>query len=337
ARLTYEQVQEWLYELSLTPARLISNISHLYLVYQTLLKSRHQRGAIDFESVEPVFMFDKNGLVCNIQARNRLEAHKLIEECMLAANVCIADFLLKHEHPGLFRIHDKPTEDKFTALKHYLNSLAVPFMVKYESLAPHHYATLLTQVHDHPQFAAIQQAVLRSMQLAKYAPQNIGHFGLSYDRYLHFTSPIRRYPDLLVHRAAKHILQQQQYKYAYGLNLMGEHTSYTERLAEDLGRKVDAFYKCQYAKTHIGTEFNGVITTVVGFGLFVYIPDLLLDGLVHVTELGQDYFVFDDKKQILVGRKTGIKYRPGQSLHIQIHNVDMAKLFIDLKLAKSKV
>ena len=332
ARLTYAKVQDWVNELSLTPPELVSNISNLYLAYQALLESRHLRGAIDFDTVEPVFIFDDEGMVTELQARTRLEAHKLIEECMLAANVCIADFLLKHKHPALFRNHDKPSEEKFNALKQYLNSIAVPFDVKYDDLAPFHYAKLLEQVHDNPQFPAIQQSVLRSMQLAVYGPNCIGHFGLSYDRYLHFTSPIRRYPDLLVHRAAKKVLMHEVYQYTHDLGAMGEHTSYTERRAEDLERKSDSFYKCQYAKTHIGKEYDGVITSVVNFGVFVYIPQLMLDGLVHVTELGRDYFVFDEKKQILVGRKSGTKFHPGQELKIELAGVDMAKLFIDFKL-----
>ncbi len=332
ARLTYSKVQSWIEELSLTPPELITNISNLYLVFQSLLHSREIRGAIDFDTVEPVFIFDDTGMVKELQPRVRLEAHKLIEECMLAANVCIADFLIKKRHRGLFRIHAKPSAEKFSALKEYLNSIAVPFDVTYKDLAPHHYASLLKETRDNLQFPAIQQSVLRSMQLAVYSPNNVGHFGLSYDRYLHFTSPIRRYPDLLVHRAAKSILEDEEYQYVHDLASIGDNTSFAERRAEDLERKTVAFYKCQYAKTHIGKEFNGLITSVVNFGVFVYIPDLMLDGLVHVTELGSDYFVFDEKKQLLVGKKTGVKFVSGQELQIEIAGVDMAKLFIDFKL-----
>lgn len=335
ARLTYNQVQKWLNELSLTPEELISNISNLYLVYQALLKERSLRGAIDFESIEPLFQFNQEGVVTNIQPRIRLESHKLIEECMLAANVSIADYLLKNNHPGLFRIHDKPSEEKFTILKNFLNSLAIQLNVSFDNLTPKHLAELLERVEKHSQFQAIQQTVLRTMQLAIYSPQNIGHFGLSYDRYLHFTSPIRRYPDLLVHRAVKYILLHKQYNYLYNLVVMGEETSSTERRAEELGRKVDSFYKCQFAKSHLGNEFKGLITSVINFGIFVYIPELLLDGLVHITELGADYFIFDDKKQTLTGKNSGIKFYSGQEVTVQIVNVDMAKLFIDLQLVTS--
>lgn len=332
ARLTYLKVQSWIEELSLTPPELISNISNLYLVFQSLLHSRELRGAIDFDTIEPVFIFDDTGMVKELQPRVRLEAHRLIEECMLAANVCMADYLIKNRHRGLFRIHAKPSAEKFSSLKEYLNSIAVAFDVTYKDLAPHHYASLLKAVRDNLQFPAIQQSVLRSMQLAIYSPNNVGHFGLSYDRYLHFTSPIRRYPDLLVHRAAKSVIEGEEYEYLYDLSSIGDNTSFAERRAEDLERKTVAFYKCQYAKTHIGKEFNGLITSVVNFGVFVYIPDLMLDGLVHVTELGNDYFVFDEKKQLLVGKKTGVKFASGQELTIQIAGVDMAKLFIDFKL-----
>ena len=332
ARLTYSKMQEWLNETSKIPPELAINVANLYLVFQALLTSRNARGAIDFETVEPIFIFDDQGLVKDLQPKIRLETHKLIEECMLAANVCVADFLLKNKHPGLFRIHDRPSAEKFTNLKHFLNSIAISFDVKYENLAPHHFASLLKETRHHPQFPAIQQSVLRSMQLAMYSPNNIGHFGLSYDRYLHFTSPIRRYPDLLVHRAIKQIIANKKFEYARDLSEISEHTSFTERRAENLERKIDAFYKCQYAKTHIGKEYSGLITSVVNFGVFVYIPDLMLDGLVHVTELGHDYFVFDEKRQTLIGKKTGIKFSAGDDLHIQIVSVDMAKLFIDLKI-----
>ena len=332
ARLTYNQAQDWLNDLELTPEPLISNISNLFLVYQALQNGRANRGAIDFDSVEPIFIFDEHGLVSELQSRVRLESHKLIEECMLAANVCVADYLIVHCQPGLFRIHPKPSEEKFTALKSYLNSIAVPFDVKHTNLEPHHYSALLERVKTHPSYATIQQAVLRSMQLAIYSPDNIGHFGLSYDRYLHFTSPIRRYPDLLVHRAVKSTILKGTYNYAHALDIMGEQTSFTERRAEELGRKVDAYYKCQYAGMHIGKIFTGISTSIVSFGIFIYIPELMLDGLLHVTSLGQDYYIFDAGRQVLVGKNTGVKYKAGQEFTIEIASVDMARLFIDFKL-----
>ncbi len=332
ARLTYEGVEEWINNLTLVPSSLVENISALYLSFKALSNAREIRGAIDFDSIEPVFIFNDLGEVENIKPRVRLEAHKLIEECMLAANVCVADFLLTNGHGGLFRVHDKPTEEKFANLKTYLNSLAIKFDIKYEQLEPHHYSDLLHQVRYSENFVAIEQSVLRSLPLAIYSAKNIGHFGLSYKHYLHFTSPIRRYPDLLVHRVAKAIIAKTTYNFSHPLEKMGEQSSFTERRAEDLDRKMDSFYKCQYAKTHIGSEFIGNITSIVNFGIFVYLPDLLLDGLVHVTQLGEDYFVFDNKAQALIGKKTGLKFVMGQMVKVKIIGVDMVKLFIDFQL-----
>ncbi|MCC2625653.1 MAG: ribonuclease [Burkholderiales bacterium] len=332
ARLTYGQVQEWINDLSITPSDLISNISNLYLAYKALLSSREKRGAIDFDTVEPIFNFDAIGNVEAIVPRTRLEAHRLIEECMLAANVTVADFLARHHHQTLFRIHEKPNLEKFTALKDHLNSLAIKFDVKYEQLTPRDYTNLLHQVREHEDFQAIQNSVLRSMQLAIYSPHNVGHFGLSYKQYLHFTSPIRRYPDLLVHRAVKSVINNSEYHYTQPLALMGEHTSFTERRAEESSRKVDTFYKCQYAKKHIGNQYDGVISSVANFGLFIYIPELLIDGLVHVTDLGSDYFIFNEKSLSLVGKSSGFTYAPGQKVQIEIESVNMAKLFINLKI-----
>lgn len=334
ARLTYNKVQEWLTELANTPLELVENISNLYLVYMALNKARSKRGAINFESNEPYFIFDDENQISKIIPRNRQDAHKLIEECMLVANVCVADFLLSNKHPTLYRNHDKPSEEKFNALKEYLNSLAIPFDVKYDDLTPISFARLLDFIHDHPDFATVQQTILRTMQLAVYDQECIGHFGLSYDRYLHFTSPIRRYPDLLVHRAVKAVLKNNIYEFNHSLEVAGEHLSFTERRSEDLERKLDAYYKCQYAKTHIGSQFEGVVASVVSFGLFIYMKDLMLEGMLHVTELAGDYYVYDETKHVLVGKKNGQVYSLGQILKVEIFNVDMAKLFIDLKLVK---
>ena len=304
------------------------------MIYQALLKSRHRRGAIDFEGSEPYFQFDEMGNVSNLAARERKDAHRLIEECMLAANVSVANFLTEHNHTTLYRNHDRPNEKKFTALKDYLNSIAVAFDVTQESVTPKDYQMLVERIKDLPNSAVIQQTILRSMQLAEYAPKSIGHFGLAYEKYLHFTSPIRRYPDLLVHRACKAILEHRTYGYMNSIEAMSEQVSFCERRAETLGRKVDAYYKCKFASQHIGSQFAGVINTVVSFGLFVSIPELLIDGLVHITELGGDYFIFDEKNHSLTGKQNGFKYVAGQSVTILIANVNMDKLFIDLELVK---
>lgn len=333
-RLTYTRVQRFLEGHEEVPLDIHPNIKALYLVYQALLKSRHRRGAIDFEGSEPYFQFDEMGNVSNLAARERKDAHRLIEECMLAANVSVANFLTEHNHTTLYRNHDRPNEKKFTALKDYLNSIAVAFDVTQESVTPKDYQMLVERIKDLPNSAVIQQTILRSMQLAEYAPKNIGHFGLAYEKYLHFTSPIRRYPDLLVHRACKAILEHRTYGYMNSIEAMSEQVSFCERRAETLGRKVDAYYKCKFASQHIGSQFAGVINTVVSFGLFVSIPELLIDGLVHITELGGDYFIFDEKNHSLTGKQNGFKYVAGQSVTILIANVNMDKLFIDLELVK---
>jgi ribonuclease R len=332
ARLTYDKVQDYINDLSITPLDLIANITNLYLVYQLLLTNRNLRGAIDFDTVETKFSFDNNGFINSIIPQIRHEAHKLIEECMLLANVCVADFLLKNNQPSLFRNHEKPSIEKFSLLKDYLNSLAINHKLKYETISPHAYADLLTQVHNHPQFTQIQQMVLRSMQLALYSPNNIGHFGLSYTHYTHFTSPIRRYPDLMVHRAIKAINNNQPCGYQYTLEVMGQQTSFTEARAEELSRKVNSFYQCQYAKLHLHQEFAGTINSVVEFGLFVYIKELMIEGLVHITELGNEYFIFNPENQSLVGRSSGKKFSSGEDIKVIITNVNLGKLFIDLQV-----
>jgi ribonuclease R len=335
-RLTYNQAQKYLDGSESAPSDILDSIAALNMVYQALLAGRKKRGAIDFDSSEPYFEFDEVGNVTGLKPRDRLTAHRLIEECMLAANVSVADFLAKSEHPTLYRNHDRPSEKKFSALKNYLDSIGVSFDVTQETVKPMDYQRLVEQIKDRPNSAIIQQTILRSMQLAEYTPKNIGHFGLAYTRYLHFTSPIRRYPDLLVHRACKAVIKKKAYAYLHSIETIGEQTSFCERRAEELERKVDAYYKCKFAKSHIGNEFTGLITSVVSFGLFVSIPELLIDGLVHVTELGGDYFVFDERKHVLVGKNSGFKYMPGGKLQVMIAAVDMDKLFIDLELAKGE-
>lgn len=331
-RLTYTRMQRFLESHEEIPEDIKANIDGLHKVYRALLKARHKRGAIDFEGSEPYFKFDENGNVSGLAPRERQDAHKLIEECMLAANVSVANFLAEHNHPTLYRNHDRPNEKKFSALKSYLNSIAVEFNVTQESVTPKDYQQLVERIKDFPNTVIIQQTILRSMQLAEYAPKNIGHFGLAYEKYLHFTSPIRRYPDLLVHRACKAIIARRTYGYLSSIDAMAEQTSFCERRAENLERKVDSYYKCKFASQHIGSQYSGIITTVVSFGVFVVIPELMIDGLVHITELGGEYFVFDEKNHSLVGKNSGHKYIAGQGVEVMIAGVNMDKLFIDLEL-----
>ena len=335
-RLTYTRVQKFLDGVEAIPEDIKNNIAALNRVYHALLNARHKRGAIDFEGHEPYFEFDDKGNISALKPRERQDAHKLIEECMLAANVSVADFLSQHNHATLYRNHDRPSEKKFSALKSYLDSIAVPFDVTQETVTPKDYQKLVTAIKERPNTEIIQQTILRSMQLAEYAPKNIGHFGLAYERYLHFTSPIRRYPDLLVHRACKAVIHEKTYGYIHPIEVMGEQTSFCERRSEELERKVDSYYKCKFAQNHVGNEYAGIITSIVNFGIFVSIPELMIDGLVHVTELGGDYFVFDEKKHTLVGKSSGYKYVAGLDVQVVIANVDMEKLFIDLELANVK-
>lgn len=334
-RLTYNIVQDYLDNKKPIPEDISLSIKSLYSVYQALLKARVNRGAIDFDGHEPYFEFDDKGNVSRLIVRERKDSHRLIEECMLAANVSVAGFLAENNHATLYRNHDRPSEKKFNALKGYLDGVAVPFDVTQETVTPKDYQSLVASIKDKPNAEIIEQTILRSMQLAEYAPHNIGHFGLAYERYLHFTSPIRRYPDLLVHRACKAVLNHRTYGYLKSIEIMGEQTSFCERRSENMERKVDSYYKCKYAREHIGNQYAGVITSVVSFGVFVSIPSLLIDGLIHVTELGSDYFVFDEKHHVLVGKNSGFKYQQGQELDVIIANVDMDKLFIDLELADS--
>ncbi len=333
-RLTYNQVQTWLDNKAPIPDDIKASITSLNAVYHALSLARKKRGAIDFEGSEPYFEFDDKGNVSGLKPRDRMDSHKLIEECMLAANVSVADFLDKNNHATLYRNHDRPSEKKFSALKSYLDSIAVTFDVTQENVRPKDYQILVERIKDKPNNHIIQQTILRSMQLAEYSPKNIGHFGLAYERYLHFTSPIRRYPDLLVHRACKAVIHQKTYGYIHSIEMMGEQTSFCERRAEELERKVDSYYKCKYAQTHVGNQYHGIVTSVVSFGLFVSIPELLIDGLIHVTELGGDYYVFDEKRHSLMGKNSGFKYVAGQELDVIIANVDMERLFIDLELVE---
>ncbi len=331
ARLTYEIVESWLEDLTLIPQKLTNTINMLHKIFINLLQVREKRGAIDFNPAEIDFIFTDN-IVAAINPKIRLTSHRLIEECMLIANVCAADFILQHKHQGLFRIHAKPNITKFNALKTYLNSLGISCDIEYDDLTPYAYNTILKQSVNHEQFYAIEQAVLKSMQLASYSVNNIGHFGLNYPHYNHFTSPIRRYPDLITHRIIKAINHNKIYKPHNDFELIADHSSFAERKAETLERTMHAFYKCQIARQYVGNQYQGIVTNVTNFGLFVFIPNLMLDGLLHIAELPSDYFVFNAGTQILQGKKTGIKYYNGQHLLVTLISVNSIKLLIDLSL-----
>jgi ribonuclease R len=281
----------------------------------------------------------KDGTVKRISAVARNDAHRLIEECMVAANVQAAKFIRKNRIPGLYRVHAKPDPDRFDELRLFLVSLGLK-VPHSDHVQPRDFDRMIKQVADRPDSAAISMAMLRSMMHAEYTPKNIGHFGLALDAYAHFTSPIRRYPDLLVHRAIRHLVRGGKpgsYGYdAIRMEQLGEICSAHERRAEDATREVEAWLKCQYMEGKLGQEFPGVITGVTNFGVFVQIPELQIDGLVHVTSLGNDYYKFDPGSQSLVGERTGTRYRLGQSLDIVVAKVDLDTKRIDFQLVEER-
>lgn len=255
---------------------------------------------------------------------------------MIAANVQAAKFIRRHRIAGLFRVHAKPDPDRFDELRLYLLSLGLK-VPHPDHVQPRDFARMAEQVADRPDAAAIYMAMLRSMSHAEYTPNNIGHFGLALDAYTHFTSPIRRYPDLLVHRAIRHILRGgKPGAYRYGRDRMehlGVLCSAYERRAEDATREVEAWLKCQFMEGRVGQQFPAVITGVTNFGAFVQIPELQIDGLVHVTSLGSDYFVFDAASQSLIGERSGRRYTLGDALDVIVARVDMETRRIDFHLA----
>ena len=275
----------------------------------------------------------------SISAVMRNDAHRLIEECMIAANVQAAKFIRKNRIAGLYRVHAKPDPDRFDELRLYLTSLGIK-VPHPDHVQPRDFARMINDVADRPDATAISMTMLRSMSHAEYTPKNIGHFGLALDAYAHFTSPIRRYPDLLVHRAIRHIVNGgKPGAYAYDgsrMEQLGQITSAHERRAEEATRDVEAWLKCQYMEGRIGQEYPGVITGITNFGAFVQIPELQIDGLVHVTSLESDYYEFDAGTQSLIGARTGVRYRLGDALDIVVARVDLESRRIDFRLADDK-
>jgi ribonuclease R len=335
ARLTYNQVADMLAkpqgEIAQQYAAVLPHINHLYTLFQTLLKARGKRGAIDFETVETQMIFNEQGKIEKIVAIVRNDAHKLIEECMLAANVCAASFLHEHEHPVLYRVHEGPTPEKLEAVREFFKEFGLELGGGDEPQAAD-YAKLLKQIKGRPDYALLQTVMLRSLRQARYAPENVGHFGLGYEAYAHFTSPIRRYPDLLVHRAIKAVLKGSQYKPSEKWDALGVHCSQNERRADDATRDVEAWLKCFYMRDHLGNVYDGTISSVTGFGLFITLDELFVEGLVHVSELGSDYFHFDAVKHQMVGEHSGKRYRLGDRVRVQVVRVDMESTKIDFVL-----
>ncbi len=323
ARLTYTEAWE---RLSSKTAK--EHLAILYDVFKVLLGQRERRGAIDFETVETRMLFDARGKIEKIVPEPRNDAHRLIEECMLAANVCAGNFVAEHAHPVLYRVHDVPSAEKVSALRAFLAELGLQ-LPGGEIPRPADYAQLLQRIRKRPDFALLQTILLRSLKQAVYSPNNAGHFGLAFDAYVHFTSPIRRYPDLLVHRAIKAILARKRYD-GVEWEALGRHCSETERRADDASRDVENWLKCYYMRDHVGGTFSGTITGVAPFGLFVTLDDYFVDGLVHISELGRDYFQYDDARHMLLGDRTGMRYRLADRMTVKLVRVDIEQRKMDL-------
>jgi len=317
---------------------LCAHLDDLYALYKVLRKARDRRGAIDFETEETRIIFDAERKIEAIVPTQRNDAHKLIEECMILANVCAAKFLSKHRIPALHRVHDGPTPEKLADLRQFLSGLGLS-MGGGDEPTPADYTALLDSLGERPDRHMIQTVLLRSMSQAVYSPEANGHFGLAQEHYAHFTSPIRRYPDLLVHRAIRHILRGGKvgnfdYKHK-AMMALGEHCSMTERRADDATRDVTAWLKCEYMQEHVGDSFSGVISGVTGFGLFVELSDIYVEGLVHITALTSDYYHFDPARHQLTGENSGRIYRLGDTLQVTVARVDLDERKIDFVLAKT--
>ncbi len=338
ARLTYTEVWQWLTDpASAPPARrdLLPHLKHLHALYGVLKAAREARGAIDFDTVEVALEFDIDGKIVRIDPVVRNDAHRLIEECMLAANVCTAEFLAANGHPALYRVHEGPTPEKLGALRDFLGSCALSLPGGDDPTAGD-YAALLLRIKDRPDYALLQTVLLRSLQQARYRPDNVGHFGLSYSAYAHFTSPIRRYPDLLVHRAIKAVLAGTRYQPSGGSWAeLGVHCSTTERRADDAARDVTNWLKCYFMQDRVGETFEGTISGVTSFGLFVTLDRLYIDGLVHVTELGRDYFHFDAGRHAMIGERSGRVFQLAGRVRVTVARVDLESTRIDFTLAPS--
>jgi ribonuclease R len=369
ARLTYTEVAAILANTKGTEAAkrqpLVPHLLNLYSVFQALLQARQARGAIDFETTETYIVCNAAGKIEQILPRTRNDAHRLIEECMLAANVCAADLLARHKHPGVYRVHAGPSKEKLNQVRTFLKQMGL-HLGGGDTPAASDYAELIPKIKMRPDAVLLQTMLLRSMQQAVYSPDNIGHFGLAYEAYAHFTSPIRRYPDLLTHRAIKAILQGKRYEpkgiETSALNTMlspaarrmhaqdkadgkkkkegelaiwealGIHCSANERRADEASRDVEAWLKCYFVRDKLGEEFTGTISGVTPFGIFVQLDALFIEGLVHVTELGADYFQYDEVRHELRGERTGIRYQLTDRVTVQVSRVDLDARKIDLRL-----
>ena len=326
ARLTYTEVNEML-ENKKSPLRkkysnVQENVDFLYGLYQTLRISRQKRGVMDFDRIESQILFDDKGKIENIIARKRNDAHKLIEECMLMANQAAAKYLQRENEDFLYRVHPKPTSEKVEVTRQFLNAIDLRLEGGLEPDSSD-FAKLLKNAIGREDENIIKTVVLRTMKQATYTPKNEGHFGLAFEDYTHFTSPIRRYPDLLVHRAIKRSLLNNHREQFNRMVEMGAHLSMTERRADDASRDVEQWLKCEYMRDKVGESFSGVISGVAGFGLFVELTDIFVEGLVSVRDLKEDYFIFDDVHHQLKGQRGGRIYRLGDTIKVKVVSVNL--------------
>ncbi|MDR0458124.1 MAG: ribonuclease R, partial [Burkholderiaceae bacterium] len=370
ARLTYTEVAAILTNTrgpqALEHAGRVQDLIHLHDVFRALLKARQRRGAVDFDTVEAQIVYDEAGRIVRIEPRTRNDAHRLIEEAMLAANVCAADFIMQGKQPGLYRVHEGPTPEKLQTLQAYLQALGLGLSVS-DAPRPEEFQRIAEAVRERPDAPQIHAMLLRSMSQALYTPVNSGHFGLGYAAYTHFTSPIRRYPDLLVHRVIKAILARRKVQLPQlptpgeaheklrrrlqkdsmvrapqpdaarprlnaemqAWEAAGLHCSANERRADEASRDVEAWLKCRYMRDRLGEEYDGVVSAVTSFGLFITLDALYVEGLVHITELGGEYFHFDQARQELRGERTGVRYAIGARVRVQVSRVDLDGRRID--------
>ncbi len=357
ARLTYNKVSDMLerpdsepgYRLSAQYADVLPHLHNLYDLYKLLRKARTERGAIDFETTETRIVFDAERKIEEIVPVHRNDAHKIVEESMLCANVAAARFLKKHKMPALYRVHDGPSVERLNSVRLFLGELGLQLGGGDEPTSAD-YQGLLSQIKDRPDANVIQTVMLRSLSQAVYSPEESGHFGLGFPSYAHFTSPIRRYPDLIVHRAIKsrihnpevtkdvvspRVFDPELVKYPYDyahMEKLGQHVSMTERRADDATRDVMAWLKCEFLSDHVGEEFDGVIASVVPFGFFVELSDVYIEGLVHISALSGDYFHHDSAKHRLIGERTAVSFRLGDEVRVRVMRVGLEDRKIDLEL-----
>ena len=340
ARLTYDQVAAMVVdqapELCARFAAVLPHLQDLHALYRVLHAARVARGAIDFDTIETKFEFNEQGRISAVVPVERNDAHRLIEECMLAANVAAARHFERKKIPAIYRIHDLPSEEKLNDLREFLGQLGLR-LPGGDKPAAADYAQLLNEIEGRPDRPLIQTVLLRSMQQAMYSADNVGHFGLAFPAYTHFTSPIRRYPDLIVHRIIKHLLADgTAADLDYGksdLQQIGEHCSGTERRADEATRDANDWLKCEFMQDKLGEQFEGTITSVTSFGIFVQLDAIFVDGLVHITALDNDYYHFDPVGHRLHGERTGSVYRLGDRLRIQVAAVNLDDRKIDFVLA----